>query len=141
MTASVITDTAAEDDLAATLSPYKTMQLTTFKKDGTPVATPVTVAVDGGRILFRTYTDTWKFKRLSRNPLVEVTPSSFRGEALGPPLPGSARRLEGEDVKAARKALKRRSPLLQGVFVPTLHRIMRYTTVHYELLERNAGSA
>lgn len=123
---------------AAALSPHKTMLLTTFKKDGTPVGSPVTVAVADGRIFFRTYTDTWKFKRLRRNPQVEVAPATFRGKPLGPALPGRAQRLEGEDVKVARKAIKRRSPVLQGLFVPALHRLMRYTTVHYELLATDA---
>jgi uncharacterized protein len=128
----------AQMTATAALSPHKTMLLTTFRKDGTPVGSPVTVAVVDGRIFFRTYTDTWKFKRMRRNPQVEVAPATFRGKPLGPGLPGRARRLDGDDVKLARKAIKRRSPVLQGMFVPALHRLMRYTTVHYELIPTDA---
>jgi uncharacterized protein len=124
------------DTLEKTLSPHKSMLLTTFKKDGTPVPTPVTVAVEEGRIFFRTYSDAWKFKRMRRNPQVEVAPSTFRGKPLGPTMAARARRLEGDDVAVARRALARRAPLLQRFLVPWLHRIMRYTTVHYELVSR-----
>lgn len=146
MTASATTETSdwetvpttpTQRQLVAALSPHKTMQLTTFKKNGTPVETPVTVAVEGETIYFRTYTKTWKFKRLRRNPLIEVTPATFRGKHLGSALPARARRLEGDEVAAARRALARRSPVLQGLFVPALHRVMRYTTVHYEVIARN----
>ncbi|MBX5470312.1 MAG: PPOX class F420-dependent oxidoreductase [Thermoleophilaceae bacterium] len=131
-------ETPTEEELAAALSRRKTMVLTTFRKDGTPVATPVSVAVDGGRIFFRTYAQTWKFKRLRRNPLVEVTPSTFRGKPRGPTLAGRARLLDGGDEKAARRALARRHPLLQGSLVPWVHRLLRYTTVHYEITARGA---
>jgi uncharacterized protein len=125
------------DTLAKALSPHKNMLLTTFKKDGTPVPTPVTVAVEDGRIFFRTYSDAWKFKRMRRNPHVEVAPSTFRGKPLGPAMPGRVRRLEGDDVAVARRALARRAPLLQRFLVPLLHRVMRYTTIHYELTADN----
>ena len=127
-----------EADLAAALAGTKTMLLTTFKRDGTPVATPVSVAFDGGRIFFRTYTDTWKFKRLRRNPLVEVAPSNVRGRQRGPALAAQARLLAGDEAQLARRALARRHPVLQRVLVPVLHRVMRYTTVHYELTARSA---
>lgn len=128
--------------LAATLSRRKTMVLTTFKKDGTPVGTPVSVAVDGEKIYFRTYTKTWKVKRLRRNPLVEVTPSTFRGKPRGPTLPARVRLLEGDEadwremscsVALARDALARRHPILQRMLVPALHELLRYTTIHYEI--------
>jgi hypothetical protein len=35
------------------ISNAKTILLTTYKRDGTPVATPVSVAFDGGRAFFR----------------------------------------------------------------------------------------
>ena len=38
----------------------KTILLTTYKRDGTPVATPVSVAFDGERAFFRSYDTAWK---------------------------------------------------------------------------------
>jgi len=130
-----------QDELASVLSHRKTMLLTTFKSNGTPVATPVSVAVDGKKIYFRTYTKTWKYKRLRRNPLVEVTPSTFGGTPRGPTLAARARLLGGNDAEAARQTLARRHPLLQGLLVPLLHRLLGYTTVHYEITPREDLSA
>ena len=70
---------------------------------------------------------------MRRNPHVEVAPATFRGKPLGPTMPARARRLGGEDAAVARRALARRAPLLQRFLVPWMHRLMRYTTIHYEL--------
>jgi uncharacterized protein len=125
-----------QHELATTLGSRKTMLLTTFKRDGTPVATPVSVAVDGERIFFRSYAETWKAKRLRRNLLAEVAPSTFRGKPRGKMLPAHAHLLTGTDAENARRALAHRHPLLQGLLVPLLHKLLRYTTVHYELTTR-----
>jgi uncharacterized protein len=39
----------------APISNAKTILLTTYKRDGTPVATPVSLAFDGERAFFRSY--------------------------------------------------------------------------------------
>jgi uncharacterized protein len=118
------------------LARRKTALLTTYKRDGTPVATPVTVAVVDDRAYFRTWDTSWKAKRLRRNPEVEVAPSTARGEPRGEPVAATARLLSGSEERAARRALTRRSPVLQGVLVPLAHRLARYRTVHYELTPR-----
>jgi PPOX class probable F420-dependent enzyme len=46
--------------------------LTTYRRDGTPVSTPVSIAVDGHRALFRSYREAGKTRRLRRDPTVEV---------------------------------------------------------------------
>jgi hypothetical protein len=52
-----------------TLAGEKYISLTTFKRDGTPVATPVwVVSDDGRRLLVWTAAQTWKVKRLRRDP-------------------------------------------------------------------------
>ena len=37
----------------------RTILLTTYKRDGTPVPTPVSVAFDDGRAFFRSYDKAW----------------------------------------------------------------------------------
>jgi uncharacterized protein len=128
---------ATRAELGQALAGRKTMVLTTFKKDGTPVSTPVSVAVDNGRVFFRSYAETWKAKRLRRNPLVEVTPSTFRGKRRCSTLPARARLVSGEGEAEARHALRRRHPMLQGVLVPLLHRLLGYQTLHYEITPRD----
>jgi uncharacterized protein len=111
----------------------KTILLTTYKRDGTPVSTPVSIAFDGDRAFFRTYDKAWKTKRLANNPEVQVAPSTLRGRPTGAPLQARAVLLDGEQARLAARALARRHRLLQAVLVPLGHRIMRYQTMHYEL--------
>jgi uncharacterized protein len=53
--------------------------LTTFKKDGTPIATPVWITGNDGTYAFTTGDTAWKSKRLNNNPKVTVQVSDFRG--------------------------------------------------------------
>lgn len=55
------------------------VQLTTFRKDGTPVPTPVWTAPDGGDLVLVTGHTTGKVKRLARTPHVLVAPCDARG--------------------------------------------------------------
>lgn len=59
--------------------------LTTYKRDGTGVGTPMNIAVDGDHAYFRTYGDAWKTKRMRNFPEVEICPSTWRGGPPGPP--------------------------------------------------------
>ncbi len=111
----------------------RTALLTTYKRDGTPVATPVTIAVDGERAYIRTWDSAWKAKRMRNNPAVLVAPSTVRGRPTGEAIAARSRLLDGEEAAHAARAIARRQPILQGVLVPVGHRLMRYRTLHYEL--------
>lgn len=126
------------NDLQA-LSNTKTILLTTYKRDGTPVPTPVSIAFDGDRAFFRSYNRAWKTKRLRNNPIVEVAPATFRGKVTGPTVHARASLLSDGDANTAAKALARRHRLLQAVLVPLAHRVMRYETMHYELRTETAA--
>ena len=69
-----------------TFAQHRTAQLTTYKRDGTAVPTPVTIAVDGDRAYIRTWDSAWKAKRMRNNPAVLVAPSTVRGRATGPSI-------------------------------------------------------
>jgi PPOX class probable F420-dependent enzyme len=111
----------------------RTVLLTTYKRDGTPIGTPVNIVVDGDHAYFRTYDKAWKAKRIRNNPIVEMAPSTARGKPTGELVRGEARLLTGDEAEPARHALRRKYPLLQGVFVLLYHRLARYKTLHYEL--------
>jgi uncharacterized protein len=118
----------------------KTIVLTTYRRDGTPVATPVSIAFGGDRPYFRTWDTAGKAKRLRRNADVEIVPSTLRGRATGEPLSARALLLHGADARRARRALAGRHPALHRVLVPFAHRLMRVRTLHYELLPRSNGA-
>jgi uncharacterized protein len=110
------------------------VRLTTFRRDGTPVSTPVNVAVDGDRVYFRTYEQAGKFKRLRNNPNVEVAPGTFRGKATGPAIPARARLLTGADDARAAQLIDQKHRIFQRILVRLGHRVRHYTTRHFELL-------
>ena len=111
----------------------KTVLLTTYKRDGTAVGTPVSIAFDGDRAFFRSYDKAWKTRRLRHDPRARVAPATLRGKPTGPAVQARATLVEGEQARAAATALARRHRVLQAVLVPAAHRLMRYRTMHYEL--------
>jgi PPOX class probable F420-dependent enzyme len=109
------------------------VRLTTYRRDGTPVGTPVNLAVEGDHAYFRTYDAAWKAKRLRRNSHVTVAPSTPGGKATGPAIPAHTRLLDGEEASHAAWLLARKHPILQGILVPLFHRLRHYQTLHFEL--------
>lgn len=103
--------------MSVVLAPLKdanTILLTTYKRDGTAVDTPVSIAFDGDRAFFRSYDKAWKTKRLRHNPRVQAAPSTIRGKPAGPAIRGSATLLDGEQARVAARALARRHRVLQA---------------------------
>jgi PPOX class probable F420-dependent enzyme len=119
--------------LIADLAGARTVSLTTYRRDGSPVNTPVHLAIDDGRAFFRTFDRAGKLKRLRRNPRVQVAPCTTRGRVTGPALSATARILAGDDAARARRALAGKYPLIHGVLIPMAHRLRGYRTVHLEL--------
>jgi PPOX class probable F420-dependent enzyme len=107
--------------------------LTTFRRDGSPVGTPVSVVVSDGHGYIRTWASSGKAKRMARNPKVTVAPSTGRGTQIGPTVTASARLLDSDEATAASKLIDRKYPVLQGVLVHLAHRLRKLQTVHYEL--------
>ncbi|MFF8960102.1 PPOX class F420-dependent oxidoreductase [Streptomyces sp. NPDC014894] len=56
------------------------ISLTTFRKDGTGVATPVWFAQDGEKLYVWTNSESWKVKRLRNDSRVTVTECDARGK-------------------------------------------------------------
>ena len=115
------------------LKDTKTILLTTYKRDGTPIDTAVSIAFDGERAFFRSYDKAWKTKRLARDPSVKVAPATVRGAPTGPAVEARATLLDGDEARVAARALARRHRVLHAVVVPLIHRLSRYRTMHYEL--------
>jgi uncharacterized protein len=123
----------AMNDGLAQVKNTKTVLLTTYKRDGTAVSTPVSIAFDDDRAFFRSYDKAWKTKRLRRDSRARIAPSTMRGRPTGPAIQARAALLEGEQARIAARALARRHRVLQAILVPAAHRLMRYRTMHYEL--------
>ncbi len=111
----------------------KYVLLTTYRRDGTPVGTPVNIAVEGDRAFVRTWDTAWKVKRIRNNSEVEVAPSTLRGKPTGPAVRAHARILDGDESAYAGRAIARKHRILHGLLVPLVHRLRRNNTVHIEL--------
>jgi PPOX class probable F420-dependent enzyme len=118
----------------------RTVLLTTRKRDGTTVSTPVHIALgpDGGAY-FRTWSSAGKAKRMRNFPQVWIAPCTVRGKATGGQRQATALPLTGPDADPAVRALSAKYRVLQGVVVPAFHRLTSKTTVHYELLPPDAA--
>lgn len=110
-------------------------ELVTFRRDGTPVGTPVHLAArpDGERAYFRTWHTTGKAKRIRHTSRVALAPSTSRGRPTGPAVPARARLLDGAEARTAAELLAARHPVLHGVLIPRYHRLRGWRTLHYEL--------
>jgi len=97
-------------DLSPELTSSKQVSLTTYRKDGTPVATPVWQVMDGDTMTVVTEAESWKVKRIRNNPRVEVTACDFRGKITpgAQPVAGTARLLDAAGTENARALLAQR---------------------------------
>lgn len=95
-------------DLEA-LFPGRYLSVTSFKRDGSGVATPVWFVSDGSRLYALTDLNSAKIKRIRRNPIVLVAPCGPSGKLRHDPLPASAEVLtEGEDLDRVQRLLRKR---------------------------------
>jgi uncharacterized protein len=74
--------------------------LTTFRRTGEAVPTPVEIRVRGERVYFTTWSTTGKVKRLAHTPNVTLARCTRFGKPTGPSVAGVARRLDGSEAEA-----------------------------------------
>ena len=77
------------------------VNLETFRKNGTGVQTPVWVAPLGEELIIFTNGDSYKVKRLRRNPKVRIAECGVRGALKGPWHDGQGRIVEDPALKSA----------------------------------------
>lgn len=97
-----------DPELARLAEKCKYVLVTTFRKDGTGVPTPVWAARDGEELLFWTRSDSGKVKRLRRNQAVEIAECDIRGNPRTEPTTGTARLLDAAGTDRARRVIARK---------------------------------
>lgn len=105
------------------LAGEKYLSLASFRKNGQAVRTPLWFAEQGGKLYIMTRDDSWKYKRIRKNPRVQVAPCSMRGKISGPEVEGWARILEADEFATARRALERKYWLMRLPFLWSRHNI------------------
>jgi PPOX class probable F420-dependent enzyme len=94
----------ASSDRTAGFGPLegsKTALLTTFRRGGEAVGTPLSIAVVGDRAYFVTAGDSGKAKRLAHTARVTLAPCTVAGKVTGDTVGGRARRLDPAESAAA----------------------------------------
>jgi PPOX class probable F420-dependent enzyme len=86
------------------------VSLTTYRKDGTGVATPVWHVLSGDELIVVSDAEAWKVKRIRNNSHVVVTVCGIRGQIApgAPSAEGTARLLDDADTEAGRTLLARK---------------------------------
>jgi uncharacterized protein len=105
---------------AAEIARHKRALLVTYRRDGTPVPTPVWAAPAGGRLYVRSERASGKLKRLRNDPRLLVAPCTVRGRPLGAPFEARARVLEPHEEPLAERALAARYGFGRELFERTM---------------------
>jgi uncharacterized protein len=118
------------------LADEKFISFTTYKRDGTAVATPVwIVALDDGRFGFWTASTTGKVKRLKHDPKVTIQPCDARGRVKSgtSPTAGTAALADGAAADVVRTKIKAKYGLMVRVtkFLRQLNNVVLRKNVPY----------
>jgi PPOX class probable F420-dependent enzyme len=93
---------------AEQLQAQKYVSLTTFRRDGTPVRTPVWFGREADKLFVMTRSDSGKYKRIRNNPQVRIAACTVRGTIAGPEFSGTARILPVGEHAHARQIIKKK---------------------------------
>jgi uncharacterized protein len=88
--------------------PGKYLSITSFRRDGTGVATPVWFVQEAGRLLVQTGANSGKVKRIRRNPRVMIAPCSATGRLRAEPVPAVAELLPAAELGRVQQLMGRK---------------------------------
>jgi PPOX class probable F420-dependent enzyme len=111
-------------DTLTRLGDGKYLLVTTFRKNGEPVPTPVWVVREGDALLIWTVTDSGKVKRMRRDSRVQLAPCDLRGTPHGDSVDATARILDPVTSDKVRKMIVRKYGIVAWV-TSTAGRIRR----------------
>ncbi|HLV86417.1 MAG TPA: PPOX class F420-dependent oxidoreductase [Candidatus Sulfotelmatobacter sp.] len=94
--------------IPAAIQNQKYVSLTTFRKNGAAIPTPVWFGEEDGKLFIMTRHDMGKTKRIRNNAQVKVAPCTIRGKITGPEFTATARILPSADHARARKTINRK---------------------------------
>ena len=87
------------------ISGQRYISMATFRKNGTPVYTPLWFGEDSAHLYVMTNSKSGKVKRLRNNPEVRIAPSTIRGKITGPEFAARVRFLKPDEFPRARKTI------------------------------------
>ena len=105
--------------------PGKYLSLTSFKRDGIGVATPVWFVIDDGRLLVKTGRESFKVKRIRTNPAVMIAPCSASGRLRGEPVPAQAEVLPPGQPDPVERLMARKYRIDRVLILPIYRALQR----------------
>src|SRR5215216_4449242 len=93
----------------------KYLNLESYRKNGTPVATPVWFAENDGLFYVYSLANAGKVKRIRNNPRVRVVPCDVRGKPRGAWVDADARIADAETAIRGHQLLNQKYGLLKRV--------------------------
>lgn len=130
--------TNSTQDAFASLRRSAAVLLTTFRRNGQGVSTPVGIQSGNGKTYFTTWSTTGKVKRLAHNPHVTLAPCTRRGKILGPTIAAIARRLDETQAKEISASLPK---TFKGQMWNLIYKLRGWQPVIYELSPISADQA
>ncbi|MFJ4784133.1 PPOX class F420-dependent oxidoreductase [Streptomyces sp. NPDC088794] len=101
-----------DDSTLDRLASGKYLLVTTYRKNGTTVATPVWVVRDGDTLGVWTVADSWKVKRIRARGDILVGPCDVRGNPTGDSVPATAEITDAATVAHYRTLITRKYGLM-----------------------------
>lgn len=86
----------------------KYISLSTFRKTGAAVPTPVWFGEEGEKVYVKTRSDSGKYKRIRNHPEVRIAPCTIRGKITGPEFAATARILPTNDWPFAQALIEKK---------------------------------
>ena len=117
-------------DLLEQFSEQKYINLETYKRDNTPIKTPVWFVIDNGLVYIITRESTGKVKRLKNNQNVRIVPCSFKGEIKSEWVNGKAQKIMGSEADKVIKIRKKKygfAVRLSGLFTSQKGNLVVYS--------------
>jgi uncharacterized protein len=105
--------------------PGKYLSLTTYRRDGTPVSTPVWFVEEDGRLFVITAAHSYKAKRLRRNPAAMVAPCTARGVLQGDAIPVEVEFLPPEEHARVDRLIAEKYRVDRVLILPIYRLVMK----------------
>jgi PPOX class probable F420-dependent enzyme len=91
------------------------LNLESYKRDGTPVQTPVWFAEDRGVLYVYTRANAGKVKRIRRHPRIRIAPCTMRGTVTGPWVEAEATIVDATTAAHGHALLRQKYGWMKGI--------------------------
>ena len=105
--------------------PGKYFSLTSFRRDGSGVATPMWFVADNGQLVVETDADSYKVKRIRHDPHVRIAVCDARGRLRGEAVDAEATVLPDTERERVERLLARKYRIDRFTVLPLYRLVMR----------------